>query len=451
METQEDKILEIRIGGFVFADQQPPLGQTHDKQAPAPNLQDNTRASHQAGFDFRRPEAYERMAADKIGQELAHDATIWKLYLEEADEHDQELVKGRHASLDMLLLFAALFSAILTAFLIESKDLLQQDPADVSMALMLAIAQSQYRMEQGAADASNATATPPIIPNFTPSMTARWVNGIWFTSLALSLSAALVAMLGKEWLTAFLASRPRPAHAHALLRQSRLEGLEQWWALHIIALLPSLLHVSLLLFAVGLVLYLSTMDRAIAIVIASIVGMTSLFYVVTAILGAVYEFCPFVTELSKYVKRGVAVLLLRRAGAESNVADIHPLLKNIQALLWLTNHARDPAVVDCSYQAFSGLPLPENRNPDPSTIPLETNTTKRHQNELPMILGDDTNLNTLLISTITRFERLTAGSLDDGEVPARPRARLKHLACHCERPAASDVQAETRARRVNSG
>jgi hypothetical protein len=45
------------------------------------------------------------MAADKPGQELAPDATIWRLYLEEADEHDQELVKGRHASLDMLLLF----------------------------------------------------------------------------------------------------------------------------------------------------------------------------------------------------------------------------------------------------------------------------------------------------------------------------------------------------------
>lgn len=45
------------------------------------------------------------MAADIPGEELAHDATIWKLYLEEAEEYDQELVKTQHASLDMLLLF----------------------------------------------------------------------------------------------------------------------------------------------------------------------------------------------------------------------------------------------------------------------------------------------------------------------------------------------------------
>ncbi|KAF8601216.1 hypothetical protein BDV93DRAFT_446164, partial [Ceratobasidium sp. AG-I] len=89
------------------------------------------------------------MAADKPGEELAHDATIWHLYLEEADEHDQELVKSRHGSLDMLLLFAALFSAILTAFLIESKALLEQDPAETSVALLLMVVQSQQRIELG--------------------------------------------------------------------------------------------------------------------------------------------------------------------------------------------------------------------------------------------------------------------------------------------------------------
>ncbi|KAG8764527.1 hypothetical protein FRC12_008047 [Ceratobasidium sp. 428] len=409
METQEDSIPEIKLGGFVFTDQQSPFRQANDKQVPL----DNTRAGNRTGFDFRRPEAYERMEADKLGQELAHDATIWRLYLEEADEHDQELVKGRHASLDMLLLFAALFSAILTAFLIESKDLLQQDPADVSMALMLAIVQSQYRMEQGASSALNATASPPAIPDFTPSMTARWINGIWFTSLTLSLSAALVAMLGKEWLTAFLASRPRPVHAHALLRQSRLEGLNHWWALHIIALLPSLLHVSLLLFAIGLVLYLSTMDTAIAVVIAAIVGVTSLFYVVTATLGAIYEFCPFVTELSRYVQR-VTKLLLTRSGASTDALDTFILLKNTQALLWLAKNARDPAVVDCSYQAFSGLPYPasESEAPIATSPPHAHSPTRPLEQELPMVLGDEETLTSLLEATLHRFERLVAGSPD---------------------------------------
>ncbi|KAF8599526.1 hypothetical protein BDV93DRAFT_419765, partial [Ceratobasidium sp. AG-I] len=195
---------------------------------------------------------HDRLAGDSPGEELSHDATIWKLYLDEAEEYDQELVTGRHASLDVLLLFAALFSAILTAFLIESKNLLQQDPADTTAALLLLIAQHQI----GSALESSALVAPP---TFSPAISSLWINGLWFVSLALSLAAALVAMLSKEWLTAYTSSRPRPPHTHALLRQARLNGLNDWWALHIIALLPTLLHLSLLLFAIGLVIYLWTL------------------------------------------------------------------------------------------------------------------------------------------------------------------------------------------------
>ncbi|KAG9094283.1 hypothetical protein FRC07_011330, partial [Ceratobasidium sp. 392] len=387
--------------GFVFADPQLVPNQViNEKQGLDPDVKEFTHVlgNQGLGFEFRRPEAYERMAADKLGQELAHDATIWKLHLEEADEHDQEL--------------ATLFSAILTAFLIESKDLLQQDPGDASVALLLSIAESQYRVEQGLPFPSNIS-TSPTIPKFSPSTSERWINGIWFTSLGLALAATLIAMLGKEWLTAFLASRPCPAHSHALLRQSRLEGLERWWALHIIALLPSLLHASLLLFAVGLVVYLWTLDEVVALVIGvtQIVGLTSLFYIFTAILGAVYEFCPFVTQVSGYVRRATVALLGRNQTSE-NITSEHHTLKDMQALLWLANNARNPAVVDCSYQALSGLrhqidPGVNQRDPEESSHPAELPPY-----QLPMQLDRNSTLNALLGTVIERFEKLTAGSLD---------------------------------------
>ncbi|KAF8601832.1 hypothetical protein BDV93DRAFT_398738, partial [Ceratobasidium sp. AG-I] len=137
---------------------------------------------------------------ETIGEDLAPDAGIWQLYLDEAKEHDEELVKGQNGNLDMMLLFAALFSAILSAFLIESKNLLQQDPVDVSVALLLVIAQSQQRIEQGTPQTGSA---PIELPSFSASLSARWINGLWFLSLAFSLSAALIAMLAKEWLTMF--------------------------------------------------------------------------------------------------------------------------------------------------------------------------------------------------------------------------------------------------------
>ncbi|KAG8699112.1 hypothetical protein FRC09_006830, partial [Ceratobasidium sp. 395] len=129
----------------------------------------------------------ERLATDRPGKELAPNAAIWQIYVEEAKEHDSELVDGKNKNLDMLLLFAALFSAILTAFIIESKNLLQQDSADLTVTLLLSIAKSQQRIEQG---------TPQVLPKielptFSVPISARWINGLWYTSLALSLSAAL--------------------------------------------------------------------------------------------------------------------------------------------------------------------------------------------------------------------------------------------------------------------
>ncbi|KAF8601844.1 hypothetical protein BDV93DRAFT_445224, partial [Ceratobasidium sp. AG-I] len=149
---------------------------------------------------FSRPKPHERLAADHINEELAPDAGIWQLYLEEAKEHDEELVNGQNKNLDMMLLFAALFSSILTAVLIESKNMLQQDPSEASIALLLLVARSQQRMEQG----HRQSTLPPIqLPSFSASMSARWINGLWFLALALSLSAALIAMLSKEWLSAY--------------------------------------------------------------------------------------------------------------------------------------------------------------------------------------------------------------------------------------------------------
>ncbi|KAG8733894.1 hypothetical protein FRC10_012099, partial [Ceratobasidium sp. 414] len=400
--TADDIQPEVKLGAFRFTDQTyvSPRQLTDDDSTQNSHGVPNNRPPRDSGI----PRAYGQKATDKLGKELAHDATIWNLYLEEANEHDQELVKGRHASLDMLLLFATLFSAILTAFLIESKSLLQQDPTDASAALLLLVAQSQQRMELGLPSPTNSEVLVGL-PDFTPSSSARWVNGIWFTSLCLSLSAALVAMLGKEWLIAFLASRPRPAHSHALLRQSRLEGLERWWALHIIALLPSILHLALLLFSVGLVIYLWVMDAVIAGVIAGIVGATLLFYVVTVVLGAIHEFCPFVTELSRYLHAVIVRVIDQLPTTRKERQNSH---KDLQALLWLINNARDPAVVDSSYQALAGLRghTDKARFENNGFERGGSSSSNSPSDDIPMQLDKQTTMVSLLHAVLGRFERI---------------------------------------------
>lgn len=314
------------------------------------------------------------MAEDTFGEELAPDATIWKLYVEEAIAQDQELVNAQNKNLDVMLLFvsafvytlklpiyrcnrqAALFSAILTTFLVDAKNMLTVDHAEVSTGLLLQIAQSQQRVELGN-QITNSTLIE--LPAFQPTLAARWINGLWFTALALSLAAALVAMLAKEWLSDFVATTVRPPYEYALLRQARHNGLIAWRALPIIALLPTLLHLSLLLFSLGIILLLWGLDQAIAMLVIAVVGSTAIFYVVTAILGAIFESCPFVTYISKYVRRVWSTCLGNHYILRNNLSSKKLLHhdgipdKVLQALGWLAANSRDKAVADCAYQALA--------------------------------------------------------------------------------------------------
>ncbi|KAJ1302899.1 hypothetical protein OPQ81_003198 [Rhizoctonia solani] len=74
-----------------------------DSNPRAPSVGDPNQSGSQSRFKpgepFRDP-----LSGDKLGEEFSHDATVWKMYRNEAEEYDQELVKGRHASLDVLLL-----------------------------------------------------------------------------------------------------------------------------------------------------------------------------------------------------------------------------------------------------------------------------------------------------------------------------------------------------------
>ncbi|KAK0451129.1 hypothetical protein EV421DRAFT_1213347 [Armillaria borealis] len=62
---------------------------------------------------------------------------------------------------------------------------------------------------------------PLLIPNtmFIASTTSIWVNGLWFTSLALSLTTALVSVLVKQWLHHYMALPSGTPRERSLLRQ----------------------------------------------------------------------------------------------------------------------------------------------------------------------------------------------------------------------------------------
>ncbi|OCH94360.1 hypothetical protein OBBRIDRAFT_817205 [Obba rivulosa] len=203
--------------------------------------------------------------------ELYHDRDMWDMYLDQAFPEDKETSDGWDSDLDSMLIFAAIFSAVLTAFVIESYQSLQPNSADTSVVLLQAILMGLQ-----------ANSTPPlpaaVTSQFRPTGSAVRVNIYWFASLIISLSTALIAILAKQWVH-FLHSGLSPVReTRVRQRQYRMDGLQKWRLPAVLSFLPVLLHIALLLFFAGLLDFAWSLNRAVAITSFILVFVTFLTY-----------------------------------------------------------------------------------------------------------------------------------------------------------------------------
>ncbi|KAG9078613.1 hypothetical protein FS749_009337, partial [Ceratobasidium sp. UAMH 11750] len=139
---------------------------------------------------------------------------------------------------------AALFSAISTAFIVESLGDLKPDPAESSAQTLLLMSQKLTAIANGqpvslpAQDESNST-------EFSPSRSAVAVNVLWLLSLSLSLAISLIAMLAKEWCYKFISGRSGQIYDQARRRQEKWNGIERWKMQELLAWLPGAMHLAL--------------------------------------------------------------------------------------------------------------------------------------------------------------------------------------------------------------
>ncbi|CUA69764.1 hypothetical protein RSOLAG22IIIB_08685 [Rhizoctonia solani] len=213
------------------------------------------------------PDPVQMMEPDEYGAELGKEARVWKIYVQETDKWDKELVDGWNKSLDVILVFAALFSTVSTSFLIESSGMLKQDPNDVSATALVAISQALLTIaNNSSADMRNSPFSPPdASSSFVAPHHAVIVNALWFLSLSLSVATSLLAMLAKDWCHSFIANRTGHPWDQALRRQRKWVKIEQCKMQELITVLPSLIHLSLLLFAIGLCIYVWDLNMTAAV------------------------------------------------------------------------------------------------------------------------------------------------------------------------------------------
>ncbi|KAI0261008.1 hypothetical protein BC834DRAFT_941135, partial [Gloeopeniophorella convolvens] len=174
------------------------------------------------------------------------------MYLERAEEEDRKMVESWKGDADGILVFTGLFSASVATFLGNTYQGLQLNSQDASAFYLSRIYQ------QSAADGNGSQVIiPPTLLDpavFSPSTSTIWVNALWFLSLVISLTCALLATMLQQWARHYLRvtqTRYQP-YKRARIRTFYFKGVEKYRVSWAIDALPALLHLSVFLFYAGL-------------------------------------------------------------------------------------------------------------------------------------------------------------------------------------------------------
>ncbi|KAH9960015.1 hypothetical protein BC827DRAFT_1133867, partial [Russula dissimulans] len=162
------------------------------------NLTGDNDSSHSSGESHQEPKDFDDGAND-----------LWSLYGREARGHDVARIQALKDDMDGLLIFAGLFSSVLSAFVFPKIQDLQVNPANQSVYYQQQSSQFLAQISQQIAAIGTQVSINPIpiplspFPSFRPSTPNRTVNVLWLLSLICSLFAALLATLIQQWVRAY--------------------------------------------------------------------------------------------------------------------------------------------------------------------------------------------------------------------------------------------------------
>ena len=236
----------------------------------------------------------------------------WDFIQERILSHDEDMIADFADDIDTLLVFvsamlsrvhlylilkqAGLFSAVLTAFLIASLVLLQPDNSQTSVQLLSLLALQNGAPARMQPFLNETAEGLPNSTDFDVPVSVAAINTLWFTSLVVSLAAALFGILAKQWCREYLRwhSVNASPRENVLLRQVRFEAWERWQVASYIAAVPALLQVALILFLVGLFIFVPMFaERTFTAVVSVAIGLTLLGVIILTILPVFSRLCPF--------------------------------------------------------------------------------------------------------------------------------------------------------------
>ncbi|KAK0437158.1 hypothetical protein EV421DRAFT_1681104, partial [Armillaria borealis] len=198
----------------------------------------------------------------------------WRKCYSTLTEYDSKVVSSWIEEMNTTLIFAGLYSAVVTAFLVESYKQLSEDPVEALLSRI------SSQLDPG-------TNSSSFKPSYTPSSSDIVVNAAWFSSLVLALSAVLMAILVKQWLFHYTwRNSPismQPPRVAMALRHLSYISLTSDVIYYSVACPPVLLIISLFLFFTGLIILLWTLNSIVAGLITILTSSTTVYFLATTI------------------------------------------------------------------------------------------------------------------------------------------------------------------------
>jgi len=225
---------------------------------------------------------------------------------------------------------AGLFSAVVTVSLVESYKWLSPDPGDETVKLLTQISRQLVNISNGIPLESIA---PESSQPFKPTSSALMVNITWFGSIVLCLACSVFATLIQQRARRYLAltqGRGAP-YERARLRTFMFNGLGRFKADQISQILSMALHLSILLYCVGLLGYIFSINTSIGFAALGYLLMFYLIYATLTVLPFFFFDCPYGTPFSALTWRLSQVFLL---GYFATIRGIEDLFHEPLSTLW---------------------------------------------------------------------------------------------------------------------
>ena len=182
-----------------------------------------------------------------------------------------------------------------------------QDPSDVTNTLLYHVSLQLQSLAVTSTSPTTISSASQPPQRFAPPPLAVTVNKFWFTSLAMSLVAALFAITVYPWLREYKTASRFTTEEGVLMREMRQRSLYKWGVPLIISSIPLLLEIAVILFLTGLSQLLSSLSYAVFLPFATFLYVSLVFFGFTLSAPMFFSTCPYKSPTS------FAILYLSKA------------------------------------------------------------------------------------------------------------------------------------------